>query len=127
MEAADGADLGLCEKVIAATKPIIGVGPRGLRPSHLKPLFQGFFIDDEAREAWPLFLDLGRRYLDGAMPPWVRRTLNKELLTPLVKAAPPPGRKPDCRPAKGRDMDISGWTKGQQRKHCKEVSRQPIP
>ena len=61
------------------------------------------------------------------MPPWVRRTLNKELLTPLVKAAPPPGREPDCRPAKGRDMDISGWTKGQQRKHCKEVSRQLIP
>ena len=74
-----------------------------------------------------LFLDLGRRYLDRAMPPRVRRTLNKELLTPLVKAAPPPGREPDCRPAKGRDMDISGWTKGQQRKHCEEVSRQLIP
>jgi len=73
-----------------------------------------------------LFLDLGRRYLDRAMPPRVRRTLNKELLT-RVKAAPPPGREPDCRPAKGRDMDISGWTKGQQRKHCEEVSRQLIP
>ena len=24
-------------------------------------------------------------------------------------------------------MDISGWTKGQHRKHCKEVSRQLIP
>ena len=51
---------------------------------------------DEAREAWPLFLDLGRRYLDGVMQPWVRRALNKELLTPLVKAAPPPGREPGC-------------------------------
>ena len=58
---ADGADLSFCEKVIAATKPIIGVGPRGLRPGHLKPLFQGFFVDNKAREAWPLFLDLGRR------------------------------------------------------------------
>jgi len=43
---ADEADLSLCEKVIAATKPIIGVGPRGLRPGHLKPLFQGFFRDE---------------------------------------------------------------------------------
>ena len=49
------------------------------------------------------------------MPPWVRRTLNKELLTPLVKAAPPLDREPNCRPAMGRDMDIFGWTKGQQR------------
>jgi len=56
-------------------------------------------MDDEAREAWPLFLNLGRRYLDGVMPPRVRRALNKELLTLLVKAAPPPGREPDCRPA----------------------------
>ena len=24
-------------------------------------------------------------------------------------------------------MDISGWTKAQQRKHCKEVSQQLIP
>ena len=46
--------MGLYEKVIAATKPIIGVGPRGLRPAHLRPLFQGFFRDEEAREAWPL-------------------------------------------------------------------------
>jgi len=53
-------------------------------------------MDDEAREAWLLFLDLGRRYLDGVMPLWVRRALNKELLTPLVKAAPPPGREADC-------------------------------
>jgi len=53
--------------------------------------------------------------------------LNKELLTPLVKAAPPPGRVPDCRPAKGRDIDISVWTKAHQRRHCKEVSRQLIP
>ena len=68
-----------------------------------------------------------KRYLDGVMPPWVRRTLNKELLTPLVKAAPPSGREPDCRPAKGQDTDISGWAKGQQRKHCKEVSRQLTP
>ena len=57
----------------------------------------------------------------------MRRTLNKELLTPLVKAAPPPGREPDCRPAKGRDIGISAWTRAQQRKHCNKVGRQPIP
>ena len=78
-------------------------------------------------EAWQLFLDLGRRYIDGVMPPWVRRSLNKELLTPLVKTAPPPGEQPDCRPAKARDIDVSSWTKAQQRAHCNEVSRQLIP
>jgi len=50
-------------------------------------------MDYEAREAWQHFLDLGRRYLDGLMPPWLRQTLNKELLTPHVKAALPPGRE----------------------------------
>ena len=32
-----------------------------------------------------------------------------------MKAAPPLDREPNCRPAMGRDMDIFGWTKGQQR------------
>ena len=123
------AGLGLCEKVIAATKPIIRVGPRGLRPGHLKPLFQGFFRDKEAkggvaalprpRKALP---QRGGATMGAA---GAEQGASKEVLTPPVKAAPPPGREPDCRPAKGRDMDISDWTK--QRKHCKEVSRQLIP
>ena len=46
------------------------------------------------------------------MPPWLRRTLNAGLLTPLVKKAAAEGETPDSRPTNARDMDVSMWTKG---------------
>jgi len=44
-----------------------------------------------------------------------------------VKQEPLPGHDPDCRPSKGRDMDVATWTKGIQRGHTKAVCRQVTP
>ena len=81
----------------------------------------------DATEAYPRFIQLGCLYLDGTLPPWVRRSLNAELCTPLVKQEPLPGHDPDCRPTKARDMDVATWTKGIQRRYTKAVCRQVTP
>ena len=122
-EGAAEQDLSMSEKIIRTTKAITGVGPRALRPGHIKVLVSGAFRDPDAKEAFARFQQLGRLYLDGTLPPWARRFLNSELLTPLVKEQPPLGQDPDCRPAKGRDMDVAVWTKAVQRAHVKELSR----
>jgi len=70
-QGADEQDLGMCARVIKTTKPIIGVGSRGLRPAHIKALLQGSFREPDATEAYPRFIQLGCLYLDGTLPPWV--------------------------------------------------------
>jgi hypothetical protein len=82
------------KEVVMKTKALVGVGPRGLRPGHIKGLFKGFFSDPEAKQARESFEELGLLYLDGGMPRWLRRALTSGLLTPLVKKLPEHGEAP---------------------------------
>ena len=124
---ADPLDLSKCKRVLEQARPNVGVGPRGLRPGHLLPLIQGQLEDEDAKEAWGRLLTLGSHYFDGSMPPWLRRTLNAGLLTPLVKKAAAEGETPDSRPTNARDMDLSMWTKGIQRAHATTVAAELQP
>jgi hypothetical protein len=95
------------KEVVMKTKALVGVGPRGLRPGHIKGLFKGFFSDPEAKQARESFEELGLLYLDGGMPRWLRRALTSGLLTPLVKKLPEHGEAPDARPTNAPDIDVS--------------------
>ena len=44
-------NLGGMKDVIMKTKALVGVGPRGFRPGHIKGLFKGFFSDPDAKQA----------------------------------------------------------------------------
>ena len=101
--------------VIMKTKALVGVGPRGFRPGHIKGLFKGFFSDPDAKHARGSFEELGLLYLDGGMPHWLRRALTSGLLTPLVKKLPEQGEAPDARPTNAPDIDVSVWWK---KKRC---------
>ena len=101
--------------VVMKTKALTGVGPRGLRPGHIKGLFRGSFSDPEAKQARESFEELGLLYLDGGMPCWLRCALTSGLLTPLVKKLPEHGEAPDARPTNAPDIDVSIWWKTLQR------------
>ena len=108
-------ELPLLDKVVRDARGLVGVGPRGLKAGHIKVLESGAFNDDNAKEAFDSFTNLGILYLDCRMPRWLRRTLNAGLLTPLVKTPAPEGETPDARPTNAREMDVACWTKALQR------------
>jgi hypothetical protein len=109
------ANLDGMKDVVMKTRALVGVGPRGLRPGHIKGLFKGCFSDSDARQARNSFEELGLLYLDGGMPRWLCRALTSGLLTPLVKKLPEHGEAPDARPTNAPDIDVSVWWKTLQR------------
>ena len=55
--------------------------------------------------------ELGEAYASGELPPWVWHMMNASLLTPIIKAAAPPGVTPDMRPIVARETDIAVFDK----------------
>jgi hypothetical protein len=108
-------ELQTLDQVVKRTRGLVGVGPRGLKAGHIKPLESGAFGDDNAKEAFASFEALGILYLDCRMPRWLRRALNGGLLTPLIKKPAAEGETPDARPTNAREMDVASWTKALQR------------
>ena len=104
-------DLSYLEKIIHETDPKTGVGPRCLRPDHIKWLFEGIFEHPDAISAKDYFTELGSNYLSLKLPAWLRALLGGGLLTALNKNEPVPGQTPDARPVKAEDSDTSAWCK----------------
>ena len=103
------------DSVVKDTKPLTGVGPRGLNAGPIKQLFTAH-LSGQGAEAADKFVELGQTYFSCEMPTWLRRALNGGLLTPLVKKPAPEGETPDARPTNARDIDVSIWLKTIQRK-----------
>ena len=112
-------DLSNLKKIVHETDPKTGVGPRCLRPDHIKWLFEGNFTHPEAKAAKDHFTELGTRYLSLQLPAWLRALLGGGLLTALNKNEPVPGQIPDARPVKAEDSDTSAW--------CKALGRVSTP
>ena len=118
LAAADHINLTGVEKIIRETDPHTGVGTRGLRPDHVKVLFEGAFRHDEAKAAADSFIELGTLYLGCGLPPWLRRAFGGGLLTALIKNVKSNGTI-DARPIKAEDQDTSAW--------CKALARTTAP
>ena len=112
-------DLSSLKKVVHETDPKTGVGPRCLRPDHIKWLFEGIFSHPEATSAKDRFTELGKRYLSLQLPAWLRALLGGGLLTALNKNEPVPGQMSDARPVKAENGDTSSW--------CKALGRASTP
>ena len=110
----DDPTLDSLRKATIAVDPKVGVGPRGFRSYYARALAVGKFTDPEAKTAFESFRRLGIRYLNGTMPPWLRRQLGSGLLTPLAKEPPVTGETPDSRPTKAEDIDTALWCKALQ-------------
>ena len=94
--------------VLRKLDAMVGVGARGLKAHYLQVLATARFTTDEAVDK---LQELGEAYASGELPPWVRRMMNAGLLTPIIKAAAPPGVTPDMRPIVARETDIAVFDK----------------
>ena len=82
-----------------------------MKAHYLQVLATARFATDEAAEAVDKLQELGEAYASGELPPWVRRMMNARRLTPIIKAAAPPGVTPDMRPIVARETDIAVFDK----------------
>ena len=120
-------DLPFLSDVALKTDPKTACGPRGLRPDHIKCLFNGVFSNPEAITAKDRFTEFGKLYLSRKLPPWLRTLLGGGLLTPLNKVEPVPSRSPDARPVKAEDLDTSLFCKALARDLTPAVKEVVIP
>ena len=113
--------------VALETDPKTACDPRGLRPDHIKCLFNGVFSNPVAITAKDRFSEFGKLYLSRKLPPWLRTCLGGGLLTPLNKVEPDPSRSPDARPVKAEDLDTSLYCKALARDLTPAVKEVVIP
>ena len=66
--------------VVKNTKPLTGVGPRGLSAGPIKQLFTAQ-LSEKGSEAKQRLTELGQVYFSCEMPTWLRKALNGGLLT----------------------------------------------
>mmetsp|Transcript_1097 Transcript_1097/g.2363 ORF Transcript_1097/g.2363 Transcript_1097/m.2363 type:complete len:198 (-) Transcript_1097:234-827(-) len=103
-------DLTLLRKVVKEISVDAWCGPRGLRARYIKAIEYGTFFDDNAKEAFNTFTNLGILYLDFRMPPWLRQALNSRLVTPLIS------------PNSALEIDVASWTKTLKRSIIRDVA-----
>ena len=114
-------------EVLKRNNPKAGVSTRGFLSDYMLKLAIGKFSDVEGNLAYPLFVKLGNRYLNGQLPSCITRTLAAGLLTCLNKESPVEDRTPDGRPIKAEDADTGSFCKAAARLLADDVRRVTIP
>ena len=101
-------DPGIAREILKNQDPLKGVGPRGFRPHHLQCIANR---DDEiCTSAIDAVIEIGRRFLCGAMP----KTHRNAILAGLMLASNKTKEKTTQRPIKMEDIDAQWFCKIEQ-------------
>ena len=72
-------------KVIRKADPVVGAGPRGLRPHHLQVMEDGHFASPEAQRALTNMNAIANLFITDGLPRWLARHMVGGMLTAQAK------------------------------------------